>query len=49
MVVSKTEFNDALEQINASYARLIARIEELEKAQAEAKPKPKAPAKAKAA
>lgn len=49
MVVSKNEFNDALKQINESYAKLVARIEELEKAQAEAKPKPKAPAKAKAA
>lgn len=32
MVVSKVEFNDALQQINASYAKLVKRIEELEKA-----------------
>lgn len=32
MVVSKVEFNDALKQINESYAKLIKRIEELEKA-----------------
>ena len=35
MVVSKTEFNAALQEINESYAKLIARIEELEKAVAE--------------
>jgi BMFP domain-containing protein YqiC len=35
MVVSKTEFNAALVQINESYAALVARIQKLEEAQAE--------------
>ena len=47
MVVSKVEFNDAMEQINASYAKLLKRIEKLENAGSEAKAGAKAPAKAK--
>lgn len=45
MVVSKTEFNDALTQINASYAKLVARVEKLEEAIAKAE-KPKTTRKA---
>lgn len=41
MVVSKPEFQKALAEINESYAKLIARIEALEKAQ----PKPRTTAK----
>jgi hypothetical protein len=49
MVVSKVEFNDAMQQINASYAKHIARIEALEAQVAELlkeKTQTKAPAKA---
>lgn len=35
MVVSQTEFRNALNEINNSYAKIIARIEELEKLVAE--------------
>lgn len=42
MVVSKAEFQKALEEINASYAKLVERIEKLEE---KAKPARKAAAK----
>lgn len=43
MVVSKTEFNDALIQINQSYAKMFERVEKLEArvAELEEKAKPK--------
>lgn len=42
MVVSKPEFNKALQEINDSYAKLVERIEKLEKQLAE---KPEAASK----
>lgn len=35
MVITQAQFNKALEEINTSYAKLVKRVEELEKAAAE--------------
>ena len=47
MVVSKVEFNQAMEQVNDAFRDCWKRIEELEKQVAELKPKTRAKAPAK--
>lgn len=48
MVVSKVEFNEALVEINASYAKVWKKVEELEQELKELKAQPKAKTPAKA-